>query len=147
MKYLFALVLSLFAVAVNAQTAQTCVPFQLLHHQIIVKVTIADQGSYPFLLDTGAQTTVVGPSIAQSLHLQTGGVVDVSGFGAKIQTPWSRTSIEVAGQRKANVGVLIYDAAQIQKHGDANIYGVLGANFLEGFTITLDYKNSCISLQ
>src|SRR5215469_12281993 len=57
-------------------------PFRLGNgYQIVVPLSINHSGVYDFLLDTGAQISIVGPSLADELHLQTEGTAEVSGVG------------------------------------------------------------------
>ena len=47
-------------------------PFHLVHlYRIILPVVINHTGPYPFLLDTGAASTIVDPLLATELHLKT----------------------------------------------------------------------------
>src|ERR1019366_5419903 len=53
--------------------------FRLVNdHYIIVPVSINHAGPYSFLLDTGAQITMVDPSLAAQLHLATEGQAKVA---------------------------------------------------------------------
>lgn len=61
-----------FTVAGLCQTihAQSRVPFRLVHNAlIVVSVTANGVGSFDFLFDTGADTTIVDPAIAPKLSL------------------------------------------------------------------------------
>jgi Aspartyl protease len=50
-------------------------------HRIVLAVSINHTGPYDFLLDSGAQITMIDPSLAKALHLDTRGVAVVSGVG------------------------------------------------------------------
>jgi len=55
-------------------------PFRLVNgYQIVVPVSINHSGPYDFLLDTGTQMTIVGPALADALHLKTEGAAVVAG--------------------------------------------------------------------
>ena len=58
------------------------VPLHLTNsHQMIVAVSVNHSGPYNFLLDTGTQVTMVNPSLAAELHLNTRGSAVVAGVG------------------------------------------------------------------
>ena len=66
------------------------VPFRLVKgHQIILAVSVNHAGPYNFLLDTGTQISMVDPSLAAQLHLDTQGAAMVAGA-------WSRQSASLA---------------------------------------------------
>jgi len=51
-------------------------------HRIVVAVSINHTGPYNFLLDTGTQITMIDPSLAAALHLDTWGAAVVAGVGS-----------------------------------------------------------------
>src|ERR1700733_2405820 len=61
-----------FTVAALCQTiqAQSQIPFRLVHNAlIVVSVTVNGAGPFDFVLDTGADTTIVDPAIAPNPSL------------------------------------------------------------------------------
>ena len=53
--------------------------FRLVNrYQIVLAVSINHSGPYDFLLDTGTQITMVDPSLAVELHLNTMGAAVVA---------------------------------------------------------------------
>jgi hypothetical protein len=56
-------------------------------------------------------------------------------------------SRSVGGQTVSDVKAIEYDMTQVQGPDDTRMYGVMGQNFLENFTVTINYKHSCLSLQ
>src|ERR1700749_3658738 len=58
------------------------VPLRLVNgYQMIVAITINDSQPYEFLLDTGAQFTMIDPSLVHELHLEQRGSAPVAGNG------------------------------------------------------------------
>jgi hypothetical protein len=55
-------------------------------------------------------------------------------------------SLEVGGQSVGNLKAIVYDLTKTQGPEDARIYGIIGQDFLEHFTITIDYKHRCFVL-
>src|ERR1700722_1307386 len=59
-------------------------PFRLVNrHQIALAVSINHKGPYNFLLDTGTQITMIDPSLAKGIHLETHGAAMISGAGSR----------------------------------------------------------------
>jgi hypothetical protein len=59
-------------------------PFRLVNrHQIVLSVSINHAGPYNFQLDSGAQITMIDPSLAAELHLDTQGAAVVAGAGSR----------------------------------------------------------------
>src|SRR5271163_2358547 len=59
-------------------------PFRLVNrHQIVLAVSINHTGPYDFQLDSGAQITMIDPSLAAGLHLDTQGAAVVAGAGSR----------------------------------------------------------------
>jgi hypothetical protein len=54
---------------------------------MIVAVSVNHSGPYNFLLDTGTQVTMVDPSLAAELHLNTQGSAEVAGVGFLASAP------------------------------------------------------------
>jgi hypothetical protein len=148
MKYFFALVIALFTVAAHAKTDPACVPFEVVNHRTIVQVEVNGHGPYPMVLDTGSQMTMIDPSLFDSAHMVTVGSVALSGLGAQKQAAGrAPAAFTVAGKTAGGVMAVEYDMTHAQIRGDAGFKGILGQNFLENFSVTLDYKHSCLSLQ
>ena len=141
----------LAATIVSTLTAETrcpgnvaSVPFHIVNrHQIIVAVSVNHSGPYNFLLDTGTQLTMVDPSLAASLHLDTQGKVRVESVG--IQAHASYGQLEAGSHAVANQKVLVYDLQNLQATG-LNIQGVLGEDFLEQFDMLIDNAHSLLCL-
>jgi hypothetical protein len=142
--------LALFVLISSAAlTAQTCAPFKYVNHRIVVQAKINGYGPFNLLLDTGTQITIIDPKV----YSQVGGTVlapasltDGSGsheaFYAQIST------IQVAGKEDDFFKVMVYDVARVQSdHDIARTVGILGQNFLEQFTVNIDHKHSCLTLQ
>ena len=55
--------------------------------QIIVPVVINHTGPYDFLVDTGAQVSIVDPALAADLHLKIEGTTGLVGVGFHTQSP------------------------------------------------------------
>src|ERR1700691_5550896 len=73
-------------------------PFHLVHrYRIILPVVINHTGPYPFLLDTGAASTIVDPLLATELHLKTQGPADVDGVSFSTHDSFAYLDLLEAG--------------------------------------------------
>src|SRR5712664_595884 len=87
------------------------VPLYLTNsHQMIVAVSVNHSGPYNFLLDTGTQITMVDPSLATELHLNTQGSAVAAGVGFRGAASFAQLDLLEAGSHAvANQKVLVFD--------------------------------------
>jgi hypothetical protein len=123
------------------------VPLQLLNgYQMILSVSVNHSGPYPFLLDTGTQTTTVDPSLARELGLATQGANVVEGVGFQASALSAQVDLLTAGSHGvAKQKVLLYSLQNFQSFG-LNIRGVLGEDFLEHFDVLIDNEHGLLCL-
>jgi predicted aspartyl protease len=140
MKYFVALVLSLFSISAHAQT---CTQFKIESGHIIVQVRVNGHGPYPMLLDTGAQRTMIDPSIATAGDIELLSSVTFHGLGADQST--ARTAfadVTLDETQIRNVPVLVY-----RPNGNGKWMGVVGWDYLSRFNLAIDNTHNCVSLQ
>jgi hypothetical protein len=118
------------------------VPFRLVNrYQIVLAVSINHFGPYDFILDTGTQITMVDPSLAVELNLNTMGAVGVRGVGFHESASFSQVDLMEAGSHVvANQKVLVYGLLNLRSV-DPHIRGILGEDFLEHFDMLIDYAH------
>ena len=124
------------------------VPLRLTNsHQMILAVSINHSGPYNFLLDTGTQITMVDPSLAAELHLNTQGAAEVSGVGFLASAPFAQLDqLEVGSHAVANQKVLVFDF-QNSHSADLHFFrGVLGEDFLGEFDMLIDNAQNLLCL-
>jgi Aspartyl protease len=114
-------------------------PIRLVnHYQIVVPVIINHAGPYDFMLDTGTDTTIIGPSLAVELHLGTQGSAIVSGVGFSESARFAQVDLLEAGTHAvANQEVLVYGLMNLRSV-DSHIRGILGEDFLTHFDMLID---------
>jgi Aspartyl protease len=122
-------------------------PFRLVNrHQIVLAVSINHSGPYDFLLDTGTQLTVMGPSLAAELHLNTTGAAVVSGAGFHESASFTQLDLLEAGAHAVeNQKVLVYGLLNLRTV-DTHIRGILGEDFLQHFDMLIDYGHRLVCL-
>jgi hypothetical protein len=122
-------------------------PFRLVNrYQIVLPVFINHAGPYDFLLDTGTDTTIVGPSLAAELHLRTQGSAVISGAGFHESGSFAQLDLLQAGAHGvANQEVLVYGLLNLRSV-DSHIRGILGEDFLAHFDMLIDNGHKLLCL-
>jgi hypothetical protein len=122
-------------------------PFRFVNrHLIVLAVSINHTGSYNFQLDTGTQITMIDPSLATGLHLETQGAAIVAGAGSRQSASIAKLDLLEAGSRSvANQRVVVYDLQNLQS-ADLHIQGILGEDFLEHFDMLIDNAHGLLCL-
>ena len=112
---------------------------------IVVPVLINNHGPYRFLLDTGANRTVLSAVIADGLAIPRG--FSESLFSAAGDFPVNvrkLTALQLGNTRAENVNIAVGDFPLMKK---MNVEGVLGADFLRSFKVSIDYNNMLVCLE
>lgn len=118
--------------------AETMRYHPLSHLQIAIPVAINGAGPYEFLVDTGAQITIIESSLKAEVHLHAEGKIGlVSGV--------RRAEVEVVGTNLIEVGrhavrqamVAVQSLGQIQVE-NPKVRGILGEDFLTHFDVLID---------
>ena len=132
----------------------TAVTIRTVHNKFLVPVVLNDTQTATFLLDTGANTTVITPSLARRLGVErlpdepktkarmaSGQEVEVSLIRVK--------AIGVGSARIENFGVLVYDLPPLVSGATPPITadGLLGTDFIGRFTMTVDPRAEKLILQ
>jgi Aspartyl protease len=121
--------------------------FRLIQRsRIIVPVTINHTGPYEFLVDTGAQFTVVDPLLATELHLESQGSAEVVGVGFSTQASFAYLDLLEAGSHSvANHLVEVQDLQPLQT-ADLHFRGIISGDFLAHFDVLMDYAHRMLCL-
>jgi len=124
------------------------VPLRLVNrHQMIVAVSVNHSGPYNFLLDTGAQMTMVDPALAAELHLNTQGSAGVAGVGFLASAPFAQLDlVEVGSHAVNNQKVLVFDFQKSHSVALRRFRGLLGDDFLSRFDILIDNAQTLLCL-
>lgn len=124
---------------------QASVRLRTVNNKFLVPVVLNDVQAATFLLDTGANSTVVSPNLVRTLKLPPfPGAPKAKArmaSGQEVEVSVVRlNTIAVGAARMNNVGAVVYDIPAVTgSAGPAiKIDGLLGTDFLAGFTMTLD---------
>ncbi len=122
-------------------------PFHLVQRsKIIVPVVINHTGPHQFLVDTGAQFTVVDPLLATELRLKTQGSAEVVSVGFSTQASFAYLDLLEAGSHSvANHPVEVLDLQPLQA-ADLHFRGIIGGDFLGHFDVLMDYAHRMLCL-
>src|SRR5580704_16041341 len=128
--------------------AQSEIRFRLVRDTlVIVSLTANDQGPFDFVLDTGADTTIVDSSLANTLSLVSAGSLQQTTLaGIQTLTRSSIRSMAIGRGRVENVPVLVEDLGGL-RNMDGRIEGIAGQNFLAHFNYLLDYRKHSVRIE
>jgi predicted aspartyl protease len=103
--------------------------------RMTVPVSIGGSGPYGFIVDTGAERTVIAPAALARAGLDAGrgrevGIVGVTGSAAAREVLVER--LDVGGTRVGPISVIAHDI------GFRGVDGLLGRDVLDAFTVTID---------
>src|SRR5262249_39558734 len=119
------------------------VPMHWFTKRPVVEVKINDKGPYRFILDTGAQGSVLDQGLADELKLPVVGEARVGSPGGKgIPAKQVRLDrVEVGDAVLSGVPAVAFDRSFLDRGKDTP-RGVLSASTFPGFLVTLDYPQS-----
>ncbi|MGV3554863.1 MAG: retroviral-like aspartic protease family protein [Croceibacterium sp.] len=112
------------------------------YERMTVPVTIKGEGPFRFMIDTGAQATVLASSLADRLALTERGSAILVGMA-------SRERIETAEIPEFGVGkrtFTILTAPLVERGNIGGADGILGLDSLQGQRVLLDFVNDEISV-
>jgi predicted aspartyl protease len=103
--------------------------------RLSVQAFVNGQGPFDFLVDTGANSSVITAELAQALHLPLGGVSQLHSIaGAQVVQLAKVASLTVGRRTRTGMTVSILPRAQLRMDG------VLGLDWLGRASLLLDFK-------
>jgi predicted aspartyl protease len=111
-----------------------------IYRRMTGSVVVAGAGPYPFVIDTGANQSVISAELAQQLGLALGDVKPVNGVAGVSAAPTTQALLQVGARppRDAVLSVLPGDAMGAP--------GMLGLDQLDGARLTLDFGRQMLSI-
>lgn len=121
-------------------------PFRFVNrHLIVLAVSVNHTGPYNFILDSGAQITMIDLSLAAALRLDTKGAAMVTGVGSGRSASYAQLDLVEAGSHAvAKQKVLVYELQNFP--ADLHLQGILGEDFLEQFDLLIDNAHRLLCL-
>lgn len=144
--------LALFLLASNTVSGEKACPanvapvqyHSLAHAHIGVFVRINNSCPYEFLVDTGAQISVVEPALANELKLEPVGTLNVVTVTSDVEVPLvSAAFVEVGPVSVQAMRMAVEDLAPLHRESPA-VRGILGNNFLSQFDMLIDNRHKLL---
>jgi predicted aspartyl protease len=112
---------------------------------IVIPVYVNGNGPYRFLLDTGAGMTVLSNKVARRLNLQNGRTESMGSAGGYILiTIYDLNELRVGEIRMAQPQIA---AADFDLMRSLEIDGILGADQLKAFRVSIDYSKKTVHFE
>lgn len=123
------------------------VPFEFTGNEILVTVRLNNKTDQKFILDTGASQTVIDKSTASSLGpVSTGNYSITAGAKAVPLNYATLDSLTIGDVTVDRVPALVTDLSSFARAIGEKPAGLLGANVLKRFLVTIDFPLSVIVL-
>jgi predicted aspartyl protease len=112
---------------------------------IVIPVFVNDAGPYKFLLDTGASITVLATRLASKLNLRSGRTGSIASASGKVAVNLrSVETLRIGDIRIRHAEVAVADLELMRS---LNLDGIVGANDLRSYSVSIDYPNLHFSRQ
>jgi predicted aspartyl protease len=112
-----------------------------IYHRMTTPVRIDGKGPFAFIVDTGANQTVISTELAQQLGLPVGPSGPLNGIAGVQIASTTVATLEIGGAVRPDITMSLLSAAGI---GAA---GMLGLDGLEGKRITLDFRSQSLRIE
>ncbi len=137
---------ALFVARSEALSARE-IPFVFTNGLIWIHVSVPESKEpLHFLFDSGAAVSVVNLGTAQRLGLKLGPTVRVSGVGSTSRGFWPQRLQAKAGDLVLPSQYLAVDLAQLSDACNCCVDGLLGADFIRGRAVQIDFAASKLRL-
>jgi hypothetical protein len=98
---------------------------------------MGDHGPYRFLIDTGAQTSLIGPALARELRLTPDLRVEViTHKSSQLMPAVKARNLRIAGHALPAIELVFHDVAELRQL-DPTVRGLLGVDALAGSDFSL----------
>lgn len=142
-----ALCIGLHACTFGFVRAHSSVPLRVINGSILVApVLINGQGPFDFVVDTGTNTTLLDPGLAEKLAMPPAGRKLLATLtGSTVVTRYFLNSLVIGNEEINHVEALAQDLVALRKF-DSRIQGILGFDVLRGFSFRVDNANRRLDL-
>src|ERR1700679_3289748 len=124
----------------------TNIPMEEVSGVPIIQVSVNGTGPYPFVLDTGANVTVIKPRLLRNLNMhELGSVTIAASLGDSSQRRTEAATLGVAGLSVEHVKIDTVEDGQLGAL-EGHVQGILGENFLKYFDLLIDNDHHLLKL-
>ncbi len=114
---------------------------------ILVPVSVNDKGHFDFILDTGAEMSLLSTETAQNAGIPISQTTTALGAGGEISLSFGKVDSLMIGKAKVeDLTVGISDMKELEAVVEDKIDGNIGYNFLKDFRTTINYAENTFSL-
>lgn len=112
-----------------------------IYRRMTAPVRINGQGPFPFVVDTGANRTVICAELAAKLNLPVGAPAALNGVAGVRLAPTTTARLDIGrhGRREATLSVL--------SRADLGAIGLLGLEDLDGQAVTLNFRSHSLLIE
>ncbi|HEY3887832.1 MAG TPA: retropepsin-like aspartic protease [Caulobacteraceae bacterium] len=133
-----------FTSAAAAQGAPTGAHFK--NGLIFVDVRV-NGASGVFLLDTGAAASVFDPRFAEAAGVRLGRARQIEGRGGDVAARQGQAvQLALSGGPRARIEPVVTDLSEASSAMGVPLAGILGEDFLQGFVLTLNYRDHSVTV-
>ena len=123
------------------------IPFETASNEILIKAKVNDGSDYRFIVDTGATQNVMDQASANTVGAVSKGEFSLTtGSGFMKMGNANLKSVELGPIRLENVPVAVADLPAFSAIKGVRPAGILGANVLRRFLVTIDYSKKVLTL-
>jgi predicted aspartyl protease len=141
---ILSMVAQLVSISLRAEAPQ--IGFSLVRDSLVViPVFVNGQGPYRFLLDTGATHSIVSIAVAAQLKIPTGNSGALITAGGPVPVTIGIVEVVQIGQVRICKTTIVVSDAEILR--TLHVDGVIGADYLKQFRISIDYTHQVLSIQ
>lgn len=122
-------------------------PFEYREGLLWVKVRVPEsERALNFLLDSGAEASVVNIQTAKELGLPVGRRAEVRGVGISMEAYWTGTRSANANEVELPNHLLALDLGKLSRSCACRVDGLIGADFFRGRAVRIDFRESKVRL-
>jgi predicted aspartyl protease len=112
-----------------------------IYSRMTAGVRVAGQGPFDFVVDTGANQSVISAELAARLDLPVNPPAPLNGVAGVMMAPTTFAVLDIAGHRKPGAAFSILPEAAL------GAQGLLGLDHLGGQRLTLDFRTPSVRIE
>ena len=146
LRALLALVVGLSGLAWAARAQEAAAGSHFKNGLIFVDVQVNGAAGV-FLLDTGAAASVFDPRFAEAAGVRLGRPRQIEGRGGDVAARQGQAvQLALTGGAQARIEPVVADLSEASSAMGVTLAGILGEDFLQGFVLTLNYRDQSVSI-